>query len=115
MTPVESATVHSFNTSEEAYDAGQCDPHVQNGDILLIRDEKIVGLAWTWPVAVTVEHGALHTPTRVVDRAGGEHLERLRGSAQWSVQNILDAVSVACGEGWEVNPFFTHFDVGGEK
>src|SRR5690606_2934785 len=33
------------------------------GDTLVIRSEGVVGLAWTWPVAVTEAHGALHAAT----------------------------------------------------
>jgi hypothetical protein len=53
-------TAHYFDSSGEAYDACQCDETIQNGDVLVIASERIVGLAHTWPVTVTADHGALH-------------------------------------------------------
>lgn len=55
-------TVHTFETTGEAYDACQCDDAIHNGDVLLIPSEGVVGIADTWPVAVTFEAGKLHTP-----------------------------------------------------
>lgn len=53
--------VHEFNDSGDAYDACQCDESIKDGDILLILPEGVIGLAGTWPVAITEEHGKLHT------------------------------------------------------
>ncbi|TPL42589.1 hypothetical protein [Mesorhizobium sp. B2-4-5] len=53
--------VHFFDSTGEAYDATQCDETIQNGDVLIIPDEKVVGLADTWPVAVTKQAGHLHS------------------------------------------------------
>jgi len=53
--------IHIFGHSGDAYDATQCNEDIKNGDILLIPDEQVVGLADTWPVAVTDEAGHLHT------------------------------------------------------
>jgi hypothetical protein len=52
--------IHKFDTTEEAYDATQCDENISKGDILIVEDEKVVGIAYTWPIAITKEHGALH-------------------------------------------------------
>jgi hypothetical protein len=52
--------IHAFRTTGNAYDAVQCDDSVQNGDILLILDEGVVGLAHTWPMAITAQSGHLH-------------------------------------------------------
>lgn len=54
--------VHFFHTSGEAYDACQCRDDIENGDVLVIVSERVVGVADTWPVAVTLEAGKLHTP-----------------------------------------------------
>ncbi|EAT07488.1 hypothetical protein SKA58_19695 [Sphingomonas sp. SKA58] len=51
--------IHSFETSGNAYDACQTDDAIKTGDLLLILPEKIVGLAYAWPVAVTLEYGKL--------------------------------------------------------
>lgn len=61
---------HHFHTSGDAYDACQTGIHfafdgeyeVKTGDVLVIEKEKVVGIADTWPVAVTAERGHLHTP-----------------------------------------------------
>ena len=54
--------VHKFDTTGEAYDACQMSMDVNKGDILIIEDEKVVGIADVWPVAVTLANGELHTP-----------------------------------------------------
>jgi hypothetical protein len=54
-----------FASSGEAYDACQCDPEVRDGDVLVIASEHCVGVADTWPMAVTVERGQLHHTTLV--------------------------------------------------
>ncbi len=53
--------VHLFNSTGEAYDATQCSEEVRDGHILLIPSEQVVGLAHTWPVAITKSFGKLHT------------------------------------------------------
>lgn len=54
-------TSHYFDSTGDAYDACQCDEGIKDGDTLVILNEQVVGLAYTWPVAITVENGALHT------------------------------------------------------
>jgi len=53
-------TIHKFDSTGDAYDATQCDDNVKNGDILVIDSERVVGLAHTWPVAITEAYGKLH-------------------------------------------------------
>lgn len=53
-------TTHHFSSTQEAYDACQCDDTVKNGDILVIASERVVGIADTWPFAVTEPAGELH-------------------------------------------------------
>lgn len=52
--------IHAFETSGNAYDAVQTDERKATGDLLLILDEAVVGVAMTWPFAVTAEAGHLH-------------------------------------------------------
>jgi len=55
--------VHYFLSSGEAYDASQCDENIRNGDVLVIKEEEVVGwLLDAWPVAITREHGEFHLP-----------------------------------------------------
>lgn len=55
-----SAKVHKFESTAEAYDACQCDDDIKTGDVLVIASEGVVGIADTWPIAVTAERGQLH-------------------------------------------------------
>jgi len=60
-------TTHQFDSSNEAYDACQVGEtydgdKVNDRDILVIKSEQVVGLADTWPLAVTTRHGAFHVP-----------------------------------------------------
>lgn len=53
-------TIHEFSSTGDAYDACQCDDAVLGGDILIVRSEFVVGIAGTWPFAVSSDHGQLH-------------------------------------------------------
>jgi hypothetical protein len=79
----------TFDSTGDAYDATQCDESIQNGDALVIQSEGVVGLAWTWPVAVTVQAGDLHavegSAAAVVADAG------------WKTEQIRAAVELANG------------------
>ena len=52
--------IHRFESTGDAYDACQCDEKIKDGDVLLIESEGVVGLAHTWPYAVTLNLGKLH-------------------------------------------------------
>ena len=52
--------VHYFDTSEAAHDACLDDgPCIEEGDVLAILSEGVIGLASTDPIAVTLDPGAL--------------------------------------------------------
>lgn len=56
------AKIHEFRSTGQAYDALQCDDTIRNGDVLVVRSERVIGIALeAWPVAITPEHGAFHT------------------------------------------------------
>ncbi len=65
------AKIHHFDSTVRAYDATQSDDNIKKGDVLIIESEKVVGLADTWPVAVTEWPGELH------DLAPGYTLEKM--------------------------------------
>ena len=68
--------IHAFASTGNAYDAVQTDETIAAGDTLLILDEGVVGVAMTWPFAITAEPGKLHA---VREPGGGEtlgHIER---------------------------------------
>ena len=54
-------TIHKFDTTGEAYNAVQFDQEIKNGDFLFVPSEQVLGIAYTWPFALTKNHGALHT------------------------------------------------------
>lgn len=56
-------TIHVFLSTGEAYDATQCNPDVKQGDTLYVPSEGVVGVACTWPIAVSAKHGDLHEVT----------------------------------------------------
>lgn len=55
-------TTHFFESTGEAYDATQCRDDIASGDVIVVKSEFVVGVADTWPVAVTMAHGHLHSP-----------------------------------------------------
>ena len=53
-------STYHFESTGEAYDACQCDEKIKDGDTLVIESERVVGLAWVWPIAISKEKGDLH-------------------------------------------------------
>lgn len=117
-------TIYKFATTGNAYDAVQTDDDIKNGDTLIIeekdfrqykgRDEDgfrvyaddpkdivVVGLAWTWPVAVTKQTGNLHG----LDGKPGA-LDRIKVDAGWTDEQIKTAVAEARKLGAEIEPEF---------
>jgi hypothetical protein len=101
--------------SGEAYDRCQTDSDIDTGDTLVIdqgqdySDERIVGLAGTWPVAVTVQCGALHTfrpnagpPHQFPDEDWGDY---------FSEHQCRVAVAEALNRGWPIRPEFERYAV----
>ena len=96
--------IHNFETTADAYDATQCDPEVKKGDILIIESERDIGIADTWPVAVTREHGALHwilkgragLCSEIEDIAGGREYEKKFRPVE-NPEEIFLAVEIALG------------------
>lgn len=84
--------VHSFGTTGEAYDACQCDENIKNGDVLLIAPECVVGLAWTWPFAISKRRGHLHT---LKDPLTTENMQGLATDLGIEYRDLVDRVMVA--------------------
>lgn len=83
--------IYAFETSGDAYDATQTDERIANGDILLILTEKIVGIAYTWPYAITANCGRLHA----IDPKPGETLEELAGQFATTPEQLCFAIDLA--------------------
>ncbi|WP_312924375.1 hypothetical protein [Stutzerimonas nitrititolerans] len=91
-------TIHEFASSSDAYDSTQCDESVRKGDALLIASEGVVGLAWTWPVAVTASAGELHELT---DEDGIKPAAVIQ-DAGWTDEQLKLAVGTATQHGLPV-------------
>ena len=97
-------STHFFRMSGEAYDACQTGIHyahdgeyeVKTGDILVIEKEKVIGIADTWPVAVTKERGHFHEP------AHGTTLVQAFADRKVTAEHIAAAKAVAAERGWAV-------------
>ena len=88
------------SSTAAAYDRCQWDEQVADGVILLVETERVVGLAGTWPVAVTVAQGQLHS----IMQDGS--VERLAADMHWETEQIIAAVDLALERGWEVDRQF---------
>lgn len=84
---------HYFASSGSAYDMSQCDDRIKDGDVLVVRDEKVVGLLFdvAYPVAVTVEAGEF-------GHFAGDYVPAAKFAAQ-----IEKAMVVAEREGFELH------------
>ena len=51
---------HAFETTGNAYDVVQTDETIRTGDTLVVLAEQVIGIAMTWPFAVTASAGKLH-------------------------------------------------------
>ena len=90
--------IHYFESTGEAYDACQCDENIREGDVLVIESEKVVGVAHTWPCAVTCESGKLH------HLAFGYAAEEV--SAAFAI-GFAEAQHIASGRGWPLLSFWS--------
>lgn len=96
-------TTHRCPSTHAAYDACQCDPAFRDGDTLLVYNERVVGLVWTWPVAVTASHGALHT------FAPDARLTRLLTDMHCTDAHLARAVALADTLGYPLHPVVAQY------
>ena len=89
-------SVFYFGSTGEAYDASQSWDDIKSGDVLVIAHEKVVGVADTWPIAVTAESGELHDVQRREEFEKDANLWR----------GIVRAVKIARGAGFPVAAVF---------
>ncbi|PPD07344.1 MAG: hypothetical protein CTY28_09560 [Hyphomicrobium sp.] len=88
-------TIHAFLTTGAAYDACQCVTDLHKGDTLLIASEGVVGIADTWPFAVTKTHGSLHRLNTFAT---------LKDLAPLTLEHINAACAIALANGWALCP-----------
>ncbi|MFJ5725827.1 hypothetical protein [Streptomyces sp. NPDC093149] len=51
----------TFHSTADAYGACQVREEIRDGDVLVIEREQVIGIAHTWPFALTEKRGDLHT------------------------------------------------------
>jgi hypothetical protein len=53
---IEQPTVHTFDSTGEAYDVSQCSDEIKNGDVLVVPDEDAIAIMLeAWPTAISPE------------------------------------------------------------
>lgn len=92
---------HAFASTGNAYDATQCDDAICTGDTLIVLPENVVGVAMTWPFAVTQAHGNLHALSAP---RGGETLTDLARSLHVSPADFEHAAEIARRFGFPLDP-----------
>lgn len=95
-----SRRIHSFATTGNAYDATQCDDTIKSGDTLLVLSERVIGIAFTWPFAVTKEAGKLHQ----LKPTPGDTLAELTNQFSICEAAILEACQLAHALQFELDP-----------
>lgn len=86
-----------FRSTEEAYNQTQTDETLVKGTVLVIPSEQVVGLADTWPIAITQKNGELHTVSAETD-----HLDYLARRG-FTLAHVQMAVATAIAQGWPVS------------
>ena len=94
----------TFASSADAYDDCQTDDTIKNGDALVVDSEGVVGVAWTWPLAVTAKNGELHT---ITDTPGA--VDRVLADAKISRAQVQSAVDIARKKGYPVSKIFKNY------
>ena len=97
---------HAFATTGNAYDAVQCDPRIAVGDTLVILAENTVGVAKTWPFAITGQSGQLH---QIKEPAPAETLEKISCDLGISEADIRHALLIARALNFDLAPGFARF------
>ncbi|MFE4527164.1 hypothetical protein ACFRMO_08190 [Streptomyces anulatus] len=92
--------VWPFQSTAAAYGACQCSEDIRDGDVLVIEDEKVVGIAWTWPFALTEDFNELHVTTANprtyqggIFAAGVDRAEQIAKERGWRIITPLDLVT----------------------
>ena len=92
--------IHAFASTGNAYDAVQTDETIAAGDTLLVLDERVVGVAMTWPFAITAEPGKLHA---VREPGAGETLRLIEKALDVPDGSIAGACRLARTLGFAID------------
>ncbi|MBF6615481.1 MAG: hypothetical protein ITG07_02025 [Candidimonas sp.] len=77
--------IHYFNTTGDAYDAANT--WLEHGSVICVPNENVIGLSWTWPIAVSAEAGELH------HIESGKY-EGVLGDAKFPAESLQLAISL---------------------
>jgi hypothetical protein len=121
-------TIHKFDNTGDAYDECNWNEDLTTGDTLVVdekgwrgrctgRDEdgfrvypdkptdiKVVGLAWAWPLAVTVATGEFHEIEDTLDA-----YRRITADAGITVEQVKVALAAAAEIDAPVRPLWVEF------
>ena len=89
----------TFDDSGEAYNRCNSDAHMHTGRIFTVPSEKIVGIAWAWPIAVTAVCGKLHSASTDPRTWTGSDAEPEIAAA------VEKALELARSNGWTLAPW----------
>jgi len=103
MTRALPTNVRVFRSSGAAYDACMTDEAMTFGTIFMVPSEQIVGIAWAWPVAVTLNGGHLHA------LEGDSSTARLDFEV---AQAVPVAAALALAVGWDLASFVSCMGLG---
>ena len=92
---------HAFTSTGNAYDATQCDEAIKAGDTLVVLGEGVIGIAMTWPFAVTAACGKLHA---VSAARPGEGLDQLAAALHVRAADFRHAADFARRLGFPLAP-----------
>ncbi len=67
---------HLFDSTGEAYDACLSTLPIKTGDTIVVESEGVVGIADTFPFAITDESGELHSVNRQATTPSGHAYSR---------------------------------------
>lgn len=97
---------HKFSSTGEAYDATQCDPLIQDGDMLIIKSEQVIGVAYCWPIAVTLKNGQLHSIKPDVNIQSVADKDETMATAEKAalIRGYHAAMMTAISEGYPISP-----------
>jgi hypothetical protein len=93
-------TIHQHDTTGQAYDSCQTDELHMSGDLILVLEEKVVGVCGTWPVAVTAHNGDLHQVANWPLYIDEVHIDESPKVAE----GVKAAANLATALGYELSP-----------
>ena len=93
----------NYRSTGSAYDDCQTNPEMKAGTIFTVESEKVVGIAWAWPIAITATEGQLHG-IKTDPRTWGKLAPRGGMPEPEIAAATGEAIALAKAKGWELSP-----------